>query len=152
MPHCVLCVDDYLAGLRTIQKVLEHAGFQVSATTDTAAAVELARKNDFDAAVIDFQMPATDGAQLARMLKQERPKLPIVLITAYPASVPEDVVDWVDSFLCKGSNTARELPVLVEELIAAHLFARQETQERLRSAAENALAAGAEVTAKVETN
>lgn len=148
MPHCVLCVDDYPAGLRTIQRLLEHAGFQVSATTDPVEAVELARKTGFDAAVIDFQMPTTDGAMLARMLKQERPKLPILLITAYPASVPENVVEWVDAFLCKGHHTAKELPDAVGELIATSVFARRETEDRLRSAAENAWAASASGTAK----
>jgi len=133
MAHSVLCVDDYLPGLTAMRRVLEHAGFTVEGTTEPSSAVELAQNAPFDAVVIDFQMPGTTGATLARLLKQQHPKLPVLLISAYPADVPPEAVHWVDGFLRKGHQIARELPAAVGRLISDTNL-KIDTEQQLRKA------------------
>jgi CheY-like chemotaxis protein len=138
-PQSVLCVDDYPAGLDTMRKVLEHAGFTVVTSSESSSAPSLAAKTKFDAAVLDFHMPQTDGVSLARLLKQQQPDLPILLISAYPADIPEDAVKSVDCFLCKGHDTARELPAAVKRLVGSKVRSKAATVDQLRSATREAL-------------
>src|SRR5207247_6740117 len=65
------------------REVLERAGFDVCAEArDGAEAVELARAEQPDLAVLDVKMPQLDGIEAARRILDERP-IPIVMLTAY---------------------------------------------------------------------
>jgi response regulator NasT len=63
--------------------LLERAGFEVCAEAkDGLEAVELARSEQPDLAVLDVKMPRLDGIEAARKILDERP-IPIVMVTAY---------------------------------------------------------------------
>ena len=63
--------------------MLERAGFEVCAEAkDGLEAVELARSEQPDLAVLDVKMPRLDGIEAARKILDERP-IPIVMVTAY---------------------------------------------------------------------
>ena len=63
--------------------MLERAGFEVCAEAkDGLEAVELARSEQPDLAVLDVKMPRLDGIEAARKILDERP-IPIVMLTAY---------------------------------------------------------------------
>lgn len=152
-PRRVLCVDDYQPGLRTLTKVLEHSGFDVVGTADPDAISEITSQNDFDAVVLDFQLPDTNGVLLAQQLKQQNPNIPIVLITAYPADVPEHAANWIDAFLCKGHRTARELPSVIVALISGKKkMSREETVATLREAATEALQMDTDFAARLRSD
>ena len=62
---------------------MERAGFEVCAEAkDGLEAVELARSEQPDLAVLDVKMPRLDGIEAARKILDERP-IPIVMLTAY---------------------------------------------------------------------
>ena len=50
---------------------LRRAGHHVSATVDGAAALELWRTKDFDAVLLDIQMPVMDGIATATAIRAE---------------------------------------------------------------------------------
>src|SRR5687767_5530453 len=63
--------------------MLARAGFDVCAEAkDGLEAVELARSEQPDVAVLDVKMPNLDGIEAARRILDERP-IPIVMLTAY---------------------------------------------------------------------
>jgi two-component system, response regulator PdtaR len=63
--------------------LLRRAGFDVVAEArDGEEAVELARSEEPDLAVLDVKMPRLDGIEAARRILDERP-IPIVMLTAY---------------------------------------------------------------------
>ena len=63
--------------------LLRRAGFDVVAEArDGEEAVELARSEQPDLAVLDVKMPRLDGIEAARRILDERP-IPIVMLTAY---------------------------------------------------------------------
>src|ERR671932_337945 len=62
--------------------MLSHAGLEVVAEArDGLEAVELARAERPDLAVLDVKMPRLDGIEAARRILDERP-IPIVMLTA----------------------------------------------------------------------
>ena len=66
-----------------LKEILERAGFEVCAEArDGEEAVELARAEEPDLAVLDVKMPRLDGNEAARRILAERP-IPIVMLTAY---------------------------------------------------------------------
>jgi AmiR/NasT family two-component response regulator len=66
-----------------LRALLERAGYDVCAEArDGEEAVELARSEEPDLAVLDVKMPRLDGIEAARRILDERP-IPIVMLTAY---------------------------------------------------------------------
>jgi response regulator NasT len=66
-----------------LKDLLERSGFEVCAEAkDGLEAVELARTEKPDLAVLDVKMPRLDGIEAARRILDERP-IPIVMLTAY---------------------------------------------------------------------
>ena len=68
-----------------LREMLERAGLVVCAEARNGAeAVELARSERPDVAILDVKMPGLDGIEAARRILGERP-LPIVIVSAYTA-------------------------------------------------------------------
>jgi CheY-like chemotaxis protein len=78
---CVLIVDDDERILTLAQILLQSYGMKVRAAATGADALAIAAEIDhpLDVAVLDWMMPGTDGAVVARQLRMLRPGLPIVL-------------------------------------------------------------------------
>jgi AmiR/NasT family two-component response regulator len=79
----VLIAEDETIIRLDLRALLERAGFEVCAEArDGEEAVELARSEKPDVAVLDVKMPRLDGIEAARRILDERP-IPIVMLTAY---------------------------------------------------------------------
>jgi len=79
----ILIAEDETIIRLDLRSLLEGAGFEVCAEAkDGLEAVELARSEQPDLAVLDVKMPRLDGIEAARRILATRP-LPIVMLTAY---------------------------------------------------------------------
>jgi CheY-like chemotaxis protein len=79
----ILVAEDETIIRLDLRELLERAGFEVCAEAkDGLEAVELARSEQPDLAVLDVKMPRLDGIEAARRILDERP-IPIVMLTAY---------------------------------------------------------------------
>jgi two-component system, response regulator PdtaR len=79
----ILIAEDETIIRLDLRDLLERAGFDVCAEAkDGEEAVQLARAEQPDVAVLDVKMPKLDGIEAARRILDERP-IPIVMLTAY---------------------------------------------------------------------
>jgi AmiR/NasT family two-component response regulator len=79
----ILIAEDETIIRLDLRDLLERSGFEVCAEAkDGEQAVELARSEQPDLAILDVKMPKLDGIEAARRILDERP-LPIVMLTAY---------------------------------------------------------------------
>lgn len=78
----VLLINDNRHGLLARKAVLSGEGYAVTATDTAAEALELFRSQDFDLVVTDDRMPQKNGAELIRELREMRPQVPVVLVSA----------------------------------------------------------------------
>jgi two-component system, response regulator PdtaR len=79
----VLVAEDETIIRLDLKDLLERSGFEVCAEArDGEEAVELARSERPDVAIMDVKMPRLDGIEAARRILDERP-IPIVMLTAY---------------------------------------------------------------------
>jgi len=88
MPTRVLIVDDDPRFRALARKLLERQGYAVVAeATDGAQALLSVRRVRPDAALVDVQLPDTDGLALARQLAESDGSLRIVLTSTDPTLV-----------------------------------------------------------------
>jgi two-component system, response regulator PdtaR len=79
----ILIAEDETIIRMDLRALLEAAGFEICAEArDGEEAVELARAEQPDLAVLDVKMPRLDGIEAAKRILDERP-MPIVMLTAY---------------------------------------------------------------------
>lgn len=76
----VLLVDDDPAILEVLSAYLKREGYKVIEAHDGKAALELAPTCNL--VVLDLMLPEIDGLEVARVLKEDYPELPILILTA----------------------------------------------------------------------
>src|SRR6187401_3839168 len=122
----ILIAEDETIIRLDLRGLLERAGFEVCAEAkDGLEAVELARREQPDLAVLDVKMPRLDGIEAARRILEER-AIPIVMVTAYGEEelVARAVEAGVFGYLVKPFRESDLLPAIAtararhEELVA----------------------------------
>ncbi len=81
--HSVLVVDDDDVFRGRLAKALEGRGFEVRMAKDGVSAVELARDESPEYAVVDLRMPGMDGLEVVRQLHAIDDTTRIVMLTGY---------------------------------------------------------------------
>jgi len=100
----ILCIDREPAILFNDKSLLEKNGHAVLTAADSASGIALSRDHHPDAVVVDYQMPDMNGEQIAQLLLQEKPDLPVVIRSSSPDSVPEGLRWCVEACLHKADD------------------------------------------------
>ncbi len=79
----ILIADDDLAIRRTLELHLKEEGFAVLSAADGQEAVDKAMEQDVDLMLLDLRLPELDGFEVLQIIKERRPTLPVVMVTAY---------------------------------------------------------------------
>jgi len=79
----LLIVDDEVKFLDSIARRLEMRDFDVTKATSGKEAIEAARNDKFDLALLDLKMPGMDGKQVLEILKSEHKFLEVVILTGH---------------------------------------------------------------------
>ena len=80
---CILLVEDDIHFNRIVCSYLTDSGYTVVGCYSALEAIEQLEKMSFDIIISDIMMPAIDGYQLCRMIKntEETRKIPVILLT-----------------------------------------------------------------------
>ena len=79
----VLLVDDEETLLEYLSKRLLKQGLTVKASFSGEQAVEAAKDEHFDVAVVDLKMPGMDGVETQKRLKEIQPFLQCIVLTGH---------------------------------------------------------------------
>lgn len=82
MTH-ILIIDDDEAICRTLDFHLKRQGFAVSFAHSAEDGLPLAVGTKVDAVISDIRLPGRDGLLLLRDIKERRPTLPVIMMTAF---------------------------------------------------------------------
>ena len=118
----VLCVDDEAVGLHVRKILLERAGYRVLTAPDGHSGLELFTNQPVEAVVLDYSMPGMHGGEVARLMRQTKPEVPILLLSAY-VDLPEEVSSLVDVYMTKGEGAPALLSRL-DSLLAVPVASR----------------------------
>ena len=91
--------------------LLERAGYKVVTAEDGPSGLDVFAKEPVEAVVLDYSMPGMHGGEIAARMRQIKPAVPILLLSAY-VGLPADVVSVVDVYMTKGEGA----PVLLGKL------------------------------------
>ena len=131
----ILVVDDD-ESIRDLVKIkLMALGYEVHTAEDGGKAFELLQGYHFDIVMIDQEMPGRDGMATYLSIKEEWPKLPVLMVTAHGSK------HLITSFLTAGGQDFIEKPLVdFESLdfrlkrILREIKKEQDTEEKLRQA------------------
>jgi CheY-like chemotaxis protein len=116
----ILVVDDDVAVQATIRILLERAGHSVDAASDGRRGLALFEAGDFDLLFLDIFMPGMDGLETMRLIHQQRPLTPIIVISGRPmAWNPEQGPDFLTMATKLGAIYSLQKPFKPAALLAA---------------------------------
>jgi two-component system cell cycle response regulator DivK len=83
--HQILVVEDNERNLKLVRDVLQFAGYDVISARSGEQGVTLARQRMPDLVLMDLQLPAMDGAEALRVLRDDphTRAIPVVAVTAF---------------------------------------------------------------------
>jgi CheY-like chemotaxis protein len=112
----VLVVDDHLQLRRSLQRLLERAGYRVLVAADGAEGLEQLRSGSVHVVVLDIDMPVMNGRAFlaARSADAQLGRIPVVVYSAdpRPATLPAGITAWI----WKGTESAELLGAIATHL------------------------------------
>jgi signal transduction histidine kinase/CheY-like chemotaxis protein/HAMP domain-containing protein len=117
-PLHILCIDDEPLLRELLRELLESEGHKVILADSGQSGVDAFRAaagkhNPFDVVLTDLGMPYLDGRQVVKLIKQESPATPVIMLTGWGSFMKEDgdLPDQVSGILTKPprSNELREM-------------------------------------------
>ncbi len=120
----VLLVDDNSVNQKLTQRQLTRLGSEVTQAWNGVEALEQLRRRRFDAVLMDCQMPALDGYETTRRLRDPAngvldPGVPVIALTAHALAGDRDrcLEAGMDDYLSKPIDAAR-LEAMLRAIIA----------------------------------
>lgn len=99
----VLVVDDSAGVRQLLSATLNGAGFEVEVASGAREAVLAMAADGFDAMVVDYSMPRSNGVELVRAMRASDVRVPIIMVSGV-ATAEEKQAAWdvgVDAYLDK---------------------------------------------------
>ncbi|HVT34544.1 MAG TPA: response regulator [Nevskiaceae bacterium] len=124
----VLVAEDNPLNQQVVRELLDGAGVSVSVVGDGRSCVDHALADSCDAVLMDLQMPGMDGLEATRRIREQRPALPIIAMTA--SAMANDR----ERCLAAGMNDYLSKPIDVDQLfqVLARWLPRRGVPERER--------------------
>src|SRR5438309_35978 len=108
----ILLIEDDPGIVMTLRRVLTDEGHEVGVETRGDAGLARARDDGFDVIITDMKLPGLNGLDLVRELHVAKPRLPIILMTAYGTT--ETAIEATKSGAYDYLVKPFEMPELIE--------------------------------------
>jgi len=79
----IIIADNHRNVVDVLENLLGLLGVDVYTCTTGKEVLDHLRSDDVDAVITDVEMPVMGGIDLARALKNERPRLPVIMMSSY---------------------------------------------------------------------
>ena len=80
----ILIIDDEASLRRTMARILQRAGYEVTTASNGEEGLALVSEQSFDLVYSDIRMPDMSGLDLLKTVHEKFPNLPVILFTAQP--------------------------------------------------------------------
>jgi DNA-binding NtrC family response regulator len=139
-PVRILIVDDDGNILKTFSAALRDAGYKVDTAQNGGEAIEKARANFYNLALIDIRLPDMEGTELLATLVETTPKMVKIIITGYPTlqNAVEAVNKGADGYVMKPAVMA-DLLTTIKEHLEKQEKAKRYDQEKIKEFIESRL-------------
>jgi len=116
----IVYIEDNKFNIKLIQNVGEKLGLNIKAFENPKEGLEFCKNNEVDLLLVDYMMPELNGIDLVSALKQEKPDIPVIMVTALDDLKlrKKATLSGIDEFLPKPVNI-NEFKDIVFKLLAA---------------------------------
>ncbi len=80
----ILIVDDEEELRKSLAEILELEGLKVSQAPNGYIAIEKAKANHYDLALIDIRMPGINGLETLKQVRSLQPNIKAIMMTGHP--------------------------------------------------------------------
>ncbi|MCJ7683814.1 MAG: response regulator [Desulfobacteraceae bacterium] len=80
----ILVLDDVLDAVILIKRILQKKGHEVFIFTEEEEALDYARSNEVDLAILDIKLKKMSGVEVLEELKKITPAMGVIMLTGYP--------------------------------------------------------------------
>jgi CheY-like chemotaxis protein len=129
----ILCIDDDAQVREFMNACLRHFNHRVMVASGGKQGLELFRaatmeNQPYEVVITDLGMPEMDGQRVARMIKDESPNTPVILMTGWGATVSDDgnAASGVDVVVGKPPRMAELNALLLRMATPAYLAGKEE--------------------------
>lgn len=127
----LLIADDHIVVLDGLVALLQkEPGFSIGATAHNGRQVlELIQRDSYDICLLDINMPDLDGIETARLLKEVRPEIKVIILTTYGEKeiISRLLQIGVAGYLLKNS-TRQELVSAIKKVANSGYYFSDEVQ------------------------
>ncbi|MCD8044014.1 MAG: response regulator transcription factor [Tannerellaceae bacterium] len=124
----ILVVEDEQRVAELLKRGLEECGYLVTVAFDGEMGARLAKAGSYDLVISDVILPKMNGFELARIIRQLNPEMPILMLTALGTT--DDKLDGFDAgaddYMVKPFDF-RELTARIKVLLKRKQHAARET-------------------------
>ena len=122
----ILVVDDDRNLIEVLKVRIESAGYEVTTALTGEEAIEAAKNQMFDLAILDLQLERSDGISLMEKLHLLFPDLPVIILTAHGTieSAVEAMKRGAYSYVTKPFN-ARDLLLQMEKALENRVLQKE---------------------------
>ncbi len=123
-PAKILLIEDDTRAAISLEKMLRSEGYTVQVSHRGDEGFAMARSEQFDVVITDLRLPGIDGLELVRGLHEAKPRLPIVLMTAFGTTetVIEATKRGAFDYLIKPFEMEHLLEVTAKAVASARLM------------------------------
>jgi len=111
----ILVVDDDRHIRRLYQDELSEEGYEVVVAANGEEALKLFDSENPDLVTLDILLPDMDGIHILRQMKEKRPRIPIIMSTAY--DYRDDFAVWASEAYIVKSSDLGDLKSMIKELL-----------------------------------
>jgi len=122
----ILVIDDDESVRKVLEAILEEKGYVVDTVENGKEAIEKAKTNFYNLALIDIRLPDIEGTKLLTAMKETTPKMVKIIVTGYPSlqNAIEAVNNGADGYILKPVNIDNVL-----DTIKTHLRKQEEARK-----------------------
>ena len=120
----ILVIEDDARSAQSLERLLKSQGYAVTLCHRGDEGFERASKENFELIITDFRLPGVDGLELIRQLHAEKPRLPMVLMTAFGTTETaiEATKHGAFEYVLKPFDVAEMLEVVKRAVASARLM------------------------------
>lgn len=130
----IVLADDHLIVRRGLKQILgEEVDFEVvGEAADGGQTLKLVQESSFDVLVLDMSMPGRSGVELIKLIKTEKPRLPILILTMHQEEqyAVRAIKSGAKGYLTKES-APEQLVSAIRKLAAGGAFITPAVAERI---------------------
>jgi CheY-like chemotaxis protein len=101
MSFNLLCIDDEPAVLGVRKMLLESKGYGVLLAQSGPEGLSILQREPIHTVILDYSMPGMTGAEVAERIRELRPAMPIIMLSAC-VGLPDSELKDIDAYITKG--------------------------------------------------